>query len=229
MPIQREDEFLVTRDLGITPSVGIESSRLLECIAHARSFDGAFGTPGFGFREDNLDFLATLIHLRQVWFTDFRFASIDGIYNLQGLEYCGVMGKRPGIDYSKFPRLRTVVAHWNPKDLGFEKATIRSLHLWRYKPHSKSFEGLLFPPDLEELDLNWVNPSSLAGMPPMPKLLELGIHRSRNMEDLSLLPIIAPNLKKLYVTASSKAMGLAGVEGHPSIEDVVIDGKRIVG
>jgi hypothetical protein len=63
----------------------------------------------------------------------------------------------------------------------------------------------------------------------MPKLLELGIHRSRNMEDLSLLPIIAPNLKKLYVTASSKAMGLAGVEGHPSIEDVVIDGKRIVG
>ncbi|MEM7013659.1 MAG: hypothetical protein AAF585_19480, partial [Verrucomicrobiota bacterium] len=64
MPIQRKGEFLVTPDLGITSSVGIESGQLTKCIAEAKAFDGVFGSPSFDFREDNLDFLNELEHLR---------------------------------------------------------------------------------------------------------------------------------------------------------------------
>jgi hypothetical protein len=229
MPIQREGNFLVTHDLGITSSVGIESERLSECIKEARSFQGVFGSPSFGFRQRDFEFLRDLRHLRQVWFWDCEFASIDGIYALQDLEYCGVMEKRPGIDYSRFPRLKTVVSRWNTNDTGIDTSTIRKFYFWHYKPRSKSFEGALFPPEVEELELNWVNPSSLTGVSPLPKLRELGIHRSRNMEDLSMLPVVAPNLKKLIVTSSKRVTHFEGIEDHPSIELAIIDGKRIKG
>ena len=231
MPIQREGKFLVTQTQGITPSIGIESDQLDACIAHARRepFDGVFGSPSFDFHEDNLDFLRKLPRLRQVWFWDCELSSVDALYTLEDLEYCGVMAKRPGIDYSRFPRLHTVVAHWNPKDSGLESSQIRKFYYWHYKPRTKSFEGVSFPPETEELKLNWVNPRSLDGLRPMQKLRELGIHRSRNMEDLSLLPIIAPQLKKLIVTSSKRVTDFTGIEDHPNIELAIIDGTRIKG
>lgn len=231
MPIQREGNYLVTQTQGITPSIGIESGHLSDCVAYALSggFDGVFGSPGFDFREDNFDFLNELKHLRQVWFWDCELSSVDGIYALENLEYCGIMGKRPGIDYSRFPHLHTVVAHWNPQDIGWGGSTIRRLFYWHYKPRSKLFEGASIPPEIEELELNWANPSSLSGIAPLPKLRELGIHRCRNMEDLSLLPTIAPNLKKLIVTTSKRVTDFTGIEGHPSLELAIIDGNRIKG
>ncbi|MEM7012167.1 MAG: hypothetical protein AAF585_11845, partial [Verrucomicrobiota bacterium] len=158
-----------------------------------------------------------------------EFRSIDGIYSLQNLEYCGVMQKRPGIDYSRFPRLRTLIAHWNSKDSGFGNPSIQKFNLWHYKPRSKSFEGLSLPPQLKELEFYWVNPSSLDGLAPLPQLQEFGIHRSRNLEDLSCLPTFAPNLKKLIVTTSKKLTNFAGIEDHPSIELAIVDGNRIKG
>lgn len=230
MPIQRQGDYLVTSDLGITASVGIESERISECVAEAKSYGGVFGSPFFGFREGNLDFLSTLGHLRQIWFWDCKFSSIDGIYGLRDLEYCGVMEKRPGIDYSRFPRLRTLVTHWNAKDLGLGASiSIRKLYLWHHKSASKTFEGVSFPPNVEELELNWTNATSLAGVDPLPKLRELGIHRSRNMENLSMLPFIAPNLKKLIVTTSKRVIDFTGIQDHPSLELAIIDGKRIRG
>ncbi|MDF7801896.1 hypothetical protein P4C99_20635 [Pontiellaceae bacterium B1224] len=139
------------------------------------------------------------------------------------------MQKRPGIDYSRFSHLHTVVAHWNAKDTGLEESTIREFYYWHYKPRSKSFKGVSFPNGIEKLELNWANPSSLEGLEPMPKLRELGIHRSRNMEDLSLLPKIAPKLKKLFVTTSKKVTDFTGIVDHPSIELAVVDGKKIKG
>jgi len=130
MPIQREGEFLVTRDLGITASIGMETEKLRECIAVAKSerFEGVFGSPFFGFRQSNLDFLAEHPHLRQVWFWDCTFDSIEGLYALARLNYCGVMQKRPGIDFSRFARLETVVTLWNPKDTGFAGSSIRQFY-----------------------------------------------------------------------------------------------------
>jgi hypothetical protein len=41
-------------------------------------------------------------------------------------------------------------------------------------------------------------------LPVMPNLKELDIGRCRNLETLAALPIIAPNLEKLVVTACGK-------------------------
>jgi len=228
MPIERVGDFLVTETLGITPSVGIESSRITECIAEAKAkYSGIFGSPSFDFREDNLDFLKELPEIKQLWFWDCKLASIDGIYHLKDLEYCGVMDQRPGIDFSKFPRLKQVVAHWNPKDSGFAKSKINNFSLWHFNPRTKTFDGLVFPPRTTQLELTWLNPQSLEGLAPLPKLRELGIHRARNMTDLSLLPKFAPNLKRLIITGAKKVTDFTGIENHPMIELAIVDGHRV--
>lgn len=231
MPIQRERDFLITRDLGITPSIGIETDKLRDCIAAAKAkgFEGVFGSPTFGFRGKSLDFLAELPHVRQVWFWGCTFDSIEGLYTLKRLEHCGVMEKRPGIDFSRFPRLESVVTHWNLNDTGFADSSIRRCYLWHFKPRAKSFAGFSFPPRTSLLEFNWANPASLEGLETLPELRELGIHRSRNMEDLSLLPRFAPNLKKLIVTTSNRITCFAGIEDHPSLELAIVNGNRIKG
>ena len=232
MGIAREGEFLVAREMGIVPSLGIESDRLQQCVAEARAkgFRGVIGTDPFGFREDNLDFLNELPRLRQLWISGSKLASVSGLYSQPDLEYC-VMAptKRAAIDYSSFRSLHTAVTHWNPKDTGLRTSNIKELYYWRHKPQSKSFEGVAFPEGLELLELNWVNPESLQGLSPMPHLRELGIHRSRNIHDFSLLPIIAPKLRTLIIGACGRATDLEGIRSHPTLERAYINGKEIKG
>src|SRR5262249_26474865 len=147
----------------------------------AKAFEGVFGSPAFGFTGTDLDFLIDLPHLRQVWFWGCKFDSIDGLYSLERLEYCGVMDKRPGIDFSRFPQLDTLVTHWNPKDTGLTESSIRQFYFWHFNPKNRSFSGVTFPRRVRFLELNWVNPESLASLEPLPELRELGIHRSPNM------------------------------------------------
>ena len=231
MPIEREEDFLVSRDLGITASLGIETDKIRECVAavKAKAFTGVFGSPSFGFKERNLDFLVALPHVRQVWFFGCAFESIDGLYALTDLEYCGVMEKRPGIDFSRFPRLGSVVTHWNSKDIGLADSSIRQFYFWHFKPRDKSFFNLKLPPQTHFLEFNWANPSSLAGLAPLPKLRELGIHRCRNIEDLSLLPHIAPNLEKLIVTTSKRLTQFDGIIDHPNLGLAIVNGALIRG
>jgi hypothetical protein len=230
MPIQREGKYLIIRELGITPSIGIETRKIRACIAAAKTkaFEGVFGTPSFGFEENNLDFLAQLPHLRQVWIWGCQFDSIEGVYSLAALEYCGLMeNKRPGIDFSLFRRLETLITPWNPKDTGLRRSTIRRFHLWHFNPRTKTFAGLSLPPGCRILELYWLNPASLAGLEPLPKLRELGIHCSRNMQDLALLPHFAPNLRQLIVTGCKRLKSPAGIADHPMLKVAKINGTRM--
>jgi hypothetical protein len=163
MSIQRVDTFLVSNEDAF-PSIGIESDRLSECLAEFKRgrFRGVFGAPCFGFRENHLDFLWEIPSAARVWFWDCSFDSVEGIYALQGLQYCGVMQTQPGIDFSRFPKLETLVVHWNHRDSGWSEAAIRKLYIWHYNPRQKKFLDLKLPPSLEHLELTWLNPSSLA-------------------------------------------------------------------
>ena len=66
------------------PSVGVETARLDECTAyyHDQGFRGLFGNPGFGFEQDNLDFLARTKNAKWLWFWDIGLKNIDAIYEL---------------------------------------------------------------------------------------------------------------------------------------------------
>ena len=212
-------------------SLGIDSARLDECIAyyHEQGFRGLFGTPGFGFEQDNLDFLARTPNARSLWFWDVAISNLDAIYDLSELESVGIHPRRPGIDFARFPRLRSVVNHWIKQDIGITKSKITNYDLWHFKPRTKSFEGLEMPKGVKELQLLWANPASLDGLPVMKKLKVLEIHRCRNLHDLSALPRIAPNLQRLLTTTSSRIDATAGVLDHPKLKEALIDGTFVVG
>jgi hypothetical protein len=203
MPITRIGKYLESADLGITNSLGIESIQLESCIREIqkRKILGAFGSPAFGFEEDNVNFFNELPFLKQVWFWEINLKDISGLYALNELEYFGVQDKRPAIDFSKFPKLKKAV--WQPvrKDSGLEQlANLRELDVWRFKPKDKSYASIGLPNSLKELELNWCNPVTLDGMPLLDELEELQIHYCRNLETIESIFKFAPNLKRLVIT-----------------------------
>ncbi|HBV65202.1 MAG TPA: hypothetical protein DEF45_19515 [Rhodopirellula sp.] len=212
-------------------SLGVDTSRIDECIAyyHERGFRALFGHESFGFRQDNLDFLTRVKNATALWFWDVSLKDIDGIYELMDLESFGVHPKRPGIDFSRFHSLRTAFCHWNKSDTGIVASTIAEYRLWHCKPRSKSFERIEIPKAVTKLELTWANPSTLDGLPVLKKLKVLEIHRCRNLQDLSCLPRIAPNLQRLLTTTSSKIDASSGVLDHPKLKEALVDGNFVVG
>ncbi len=216
MPIKRIDKFLETEDLGITHSLGIESDLLYSCIREIkkRNIKGIFGCPVFGFKEDNFDFLREIPFIVQVWFWEIKLKNIEGIYSLTDLEYFGVSEKRPAIDFSRLPKLEKAVWHPIRKDQGLESLSkLKQLDVWRYKSKGKSYADLQLPENIEKLELNWCNPTSLDQMKEMPNLKELQIHYCRNLESIDSISIVAPNLKRLVITRC------ANLEHYSVIQD----------
>ena len=211
--------------------LGIDSARLDECIAyyHSQGFHGLFGHQSFGFEQDNLDFLLRAANATKLWFWDVALRNIDGVYALAELESVGIHPKRPGIDFSRFPVLRTAINYWSKADHGISASSITEYYLWHFKPRSKSFKGLEIPLGVKQLEFNWANPATLEGLPVLKKLKELQFHRCRNLTDLSELPRIAPNLRRLLTTTSSRIDPTAGVVDHPKLKEALIDGKFVVG
>jgi hypothetical protein len=190
-------------------------------------FFGLFGSPHFGFLEKNLDFLGQAKQKPTwLWFWDVDVKNLEALYGIDELDELGINPNRPGIDFSRFRRLGVVVNHWLKQDTGIANAAIRKYNLWHFKPHSRSFADVEIPLAVERLELYWANPSSLIGLPVLDKLTELQIHRCRNLADLSALPHIAPNLRHLLATTSSRLVPEAGVLDHPKLETARIDGKE---
>lgn len=217
--------------LGRPRALGIESGRVEQCMAryNEAGFCGLFGSPHFGFHEENLHFLARAEHKPTwLWFWDVDVKNIEALYGLDELDEFGVNPKRPGLDFSRFRRLGVVVNRWLKQDTGIANAAIKRYNLWHFKPRSKSFADVEIPLAVERLELYWANPSSLAGLPVLKRLKELQIHQCRNLADLSALPHIAPNLRHLLATTSSRLMPKAGVLDHPKLETARIDGKELL-
>jgi hypothetical protein len=211
--------------------IGIDSKRVADCLAryNACGARGLFGHPSFGFAQDNLDFLALANPKPSwLWFWDVDLRDVSGIYALEELDYFGINPQRPGIDFSRFDRLDMVINHWIKADTGLEAASIRAYHLWYFKPRSKSFAEAAIPRSVEQLSFTWANPLSLEGLPVLPRLTRLEIHRCRNLADLAELPRIAPNLQHFLATTAKKLIPTAGIVDHPRLKTARIDGKEIL-
>lgn len=182
-----------------------------------RGLKGAFGSPCFGFAEQNLDFLKELPFLEGVWFWDVALKNIDGLYALANLRHFGVHPKRPPIQFDKFRHLTTAVVELLAKDSGLAQLqSLQKLHLWHYK--NKSFESLSLPDSLIELQLNWASISSLDHLQALPNLRHLEIHRCRNLENLGILCEKYPNLEYLVVRSCGR---MSADEGSRSIRGLV--------
>jgi hypothetical protein len=89
MPIEWADRaknqgFILWPDAFYTPSLGMDSDRLSECVAEVkrRQLKGVFGTTPF-FREQTLDVLLELPQLEAVEFWDVALKSISALYELR--------------------------------------------------------------------------------------------------------------------------------------------------
>lgn len=230
MHIVKEGLFFLDYDEGGV-SVGMDSERLDECIeeVNRRGATGVFGSPTFGFRQDNVDFLARIAHVDWVWFWDVELNNIDGLYSLANLRYFGVHPKRPDVDFAKFPKLNLVVWIYKPGDTGLSKLThLSTLNLWRYKGRGKTFEDVQLPTCLENLQISWANVTSLKGLPHLEKLKKLEIHYCRSLGDLAGLRDIAPNLEHMVVTGCGKlSINSIDVSEFPLLRHAAIMGKIV--
>ena len=207
MPIALEDGFFQTHDLAEVGCLGIETSRLNECVARVRDhrITGVFGSPSFGFTGSDLDFLAEMPWVEAVWFWDVNLKSIDGLYALQDLRHFGVHPKRPAIDFSRFPKLRKAVIELKEKDRGLASLNeLELLHIWHYRPKDHSFASLALPKSLTELQISWANPASLESLSAHTSLRRLEVHRCRNLEDLGDLGRKFPSLDHLVIDACGR-------------------------
>lgn len=217
MPIERIGKYLETSDLGITHSLGIETSQIESCIreVQGKQILGAFGCPTFGFTQDNFNFLNELPFLKQIWFWEITLNDISGLYSLSNLEYFGVHDKRPAIDFSRFSQLQEAVWHPVRKDSGLGHLNkLRELDIWQFKPKDKSYTSIELPNNLKKIDLNWCNPISLEGMPILKELEELQIHYCRNLESIESIFEFAPNLKRLVITCCANLSNFEIVQEH---------------
>lgn len=233
MPIAREDGFFRTNDLTHSSSLGIESSRLSECVTEVKRshIRGVFGSPCFGFTGQNLDFLPEVEWVESVWFWDVNLKDIDGLYSLENLRHFGVHPKRPAIDFSRFKKLQKVIIEPRSKDRGLDELKeLELLHVWHFKPKDGTFSELAIPSSLIELQINWANPESLETLPALPNLRSLEIHRCRNLERLDALAEKYPNLETLIVTTSGRVTveeGTRAVRGLNKLVHAHVAGKKV--
>ena len=234
MPIALEDGYYMTHDLAHVSCLGVESHRLRDCVARAKSrrIKGVFGHPSYGFTGDDLDFLTELPWVEAVWFWDANIKNIDGLYSLPELQFFGVFPKRPAIDFHRFPKLRTAVVEPKARDEGLGSLKhLERLHIWHYRPKTRVFCELEFPESLSELQINWANASSLDSLPTLPELRRLEIHRCRNLESLGDLGSKFPKLEHLVVAASGRVKSGEGervVRDLPNLTHAYVRDAKLV-
>ncbi len=234
MPIERIGEYLQTDDLSHVKCLGIESNIISNCVdtIKEKRIRGVFGAPCFGFREENLSFLKGLDWLETIWFWDISLKNIEEIYALKKLKHFGVHPRRPAIDFSNLPTLKKVIVEPKARDRGLEfLVDLDLLHIWHYKPNDKTFKKLVFPNQISELQLNWVNPSSLDTLQGIDKLKTLEIHRCRNLKKLGDLSSKYPHLERLVVDACGKVSESEvrkSVENCTNIKAVFLSNKCLV-
>lgn len=226
MPIAREGGFLRWADAPHLPGLGIESVNRAECIAQIKALGlkGVFGSPGFGFEEENLDFLNEIPFIESVWFWDVALKNIDGLYALENLRHFSAHPKRPPIQFDRFPHLETAVVTPRPKDSGLERlGELHTLHLWHFK--EKDYATLALPNSLVELKLFWASPSSLEQLQALPNLRRLHIEHCRNLESLGDLGEKFPNLDDLLISTCGRVTpdeGARATQGLTKLKKAIV-------
>lgn len=229
MAIQRSGKFFLWEDAPLCPSLGIETENIVACIReiNKKRYEGIFGCPVFGFKQDNLNFLIDIKHIRYIHFWEIDLNNVDAIYHLKNLEYFSISPKRPSVDFSKLPKLEKIIWHHKKTDSGISNLeNLKRLNLWRYK--IPSYENLKIPNTLEYFEANWSDPEDLFGLPVLKNLKELQLHYCRNLKSLTGLKNIAPNLEKLVITRCKNCTDIEEIKILPNLQYVWIQDKKLV-
>jgi len=208
MPIKKDENgFYFWSDAHQTPSLGIETERLQDCIDELlrRGLSGVFGTTPH-FQGGDLGFVRQMPDLESVEFWGVPISDLSALCDLAHLRFLRLFdGKRPGLDFGRLSQLQGMVWEYSKKDVGSGSLpNLTFLHLWRYKSGSGDMSDLDLPASLSELGIFWCNANSLDGLAPLPELKHLRISNCRSLASVTALAESCPNLEHLAITASGR-------------------------
>ncbi len=155
--------------------------------------------------------------------------------NLRGLHL-----EKPGggLDFSAFPHLEEFVGDWHPHNTGLERASLRVLRVWGYKPKANDLRDLANLRDLATLSVIQTSITSLAGVESLEDLRELTVAyapkltsiealgslgiREIDFERLKAVNSYQPlarlaHLKKLKLTGCAPIPDLKWISEHPRL------------
>lgn len=209
--------------------IGINSQFLHEvAMEFEKGYDGFFCRPTSGFNESSLDFLSSFKNSNSATFYEVELKSIDGIYGLSKLQKLSFHGKFPSIDFSRLNSLVSLNCDYRRKDKNLSSLiNLKLLHFWYVNPKNKSFNSVEFPETLEELYINWTNVTSLDGLPSLPNLKTLELHMCRNLESISNLERIAPNLEKLNIENAKKLNDFSVIDKLKNLSIAYCDDRKL--
>lgn len=211
--------------------LGIDSDNIKGCIEeyNTGNYEGIFGNYGFGFKEDNFDFLHELTNVKSIWFWEVNLKNTEGIYTLDSLGSFGLHGKRNGINFAKFPNLKVLSTDWISSDENLENClNIHGFYLWHHKPKEKNFEKYHFPPCSNEIQLNWSNVSDLNTLNGLKGIKRFEIHRSRNLVSLKGLEKYQDTLEEVIVDTCGRLSDYKFLGKFPKLKFVSINGNVVI-
>ncbi|MES2733415.1 MAG: hypothetical protein V4714_16840 [Bacteroidota bacterium] len=211
-------------------SIGITSEKINECRVkyQMEDFNGIFGNPSFGFKEDTFDFVNGFVNVKMVHFWDIAVSNLSGLYQSPEIEYLSVMGSKPGIDFSHFPNLKTVIVDWNKGDIHLNTCEkVERFHLWHYKPKERSFQAFDFPKFARSVQFNWTNAEDLTTVSGLKGMVDLEIHQSRNLKSLKGLEQYADTLERIWVDSCGKLSDYSFILDFPKLNMALINRVKI--
>jgi hypothetical protein len=143
--------------------------------------------------------------------------------------FLGMHGKRPPLSFLELPSLGTVSIDWHARDSGLsELRTVKKFFLWHHKPKDKSFVGTAFPPCADHAQINWTNAPSLQGLSGLQGVRKFEVHRSKNLESLNGIEVLADSLEELIVDTCSKLKDLDALGSLPKLKLAVVNARDVI-
>ena len=199
---------------------GLEIEKEIDYIRN-NGITGLYITFGYYKGDGTLDFLSEIPFIKKLMLNHVNL-NIDGIYHLKNLTYLtyNTDKKKYKLDFSQFQFLEEAYIEWHPSfpELSFNKQ-LKTLHLWKYNPKSKSLENLVLPTSLTELRLVHTNITSLVGSYPFIK--KLGIHYGRNLHTLKGIDD-AKKIEYLTVRNCKKLTEYSDIANCPNLQEIYL-------
>ena len=186
----------------------IDSSRLDECLKYMHENNiRHIDINCLSYKEKDISFLEDLKDYLEGLKIDAHGYRYDVINKLHLLKILAVEdNKQDVVDFSNFPDLEECASFTFCKRLvNIESCKkLKSLRALKYKPKSGDFSELPYLPNLEELMLFYLTPTSLKGIERFTHLKNILLYRAHKLESLDDLVSLADVLEEFELEGKTK-------------------------
>lgn len=162
------------------------------------------------FRKNNLDFLKECIFIEKINVSSSFIEDYSGLASLKKLKELSLEEPKDRVNLSMFKQLEILSVGLNKNIIGIEESSsLKVLHLWKYKPKSKSLEELSELTNLEELVLTQSQITSLKGLNNFSRLKKLEMNYNSKLENIDEAGKAQNELKELVIESCKSIQNYA--------------------